>query len=57
MDVHEAQLARAGVGEAVRDVGWPDDDVTTFDDDPTIAELERRLTGLNDEHLGVGMTV
>jgi hypothetical protein len=57
VDRHEAQLARAGVGEAVWDVGWPDDDVTGLNDDPTIAELEHRLTGLNDEHLGVGMTV
>jgi hypothetical protein len=55
MDRGQAELAYTGVGEAVGHVGRADDDVSFFDDDRLVAQLERGLPGLNDEHLRVGV--
>jgi len=51
----EAQALRACVREAMLHVGGPDHDLTFAGDEPTVAEVERRLTLLDDPHLGVGM--
>ena len=53
VDRREAKLARAGVGESVRLTGRADDHVAAIDDDRVVADLERRLAGLDHEHLGV----
>src|SRR5690349_2327231 len=55
VDRDEAELALAGVREAVRYVRRPDHDVTRRHDQRLAAELERRLARLDDEHFGVGM--
>jgi hypothetical protein len=53
VDRGQPQLAQAGIGEAVGLARRADDDVAALDDDRLIADLERRLPGLDDEHLRV----
>ena len=47
----------AGVRESVGLAGRADDDVAAFDDDRRVADPERRLARLDDEHLGIGMAM
>ena len=57
MDRGQAQLAVAAVREAVGLAGRADDDVSAFDDNRLITDPERCPTGLDDEDLGVRVTM
>ena len=53
MDRRQAELTAACVREAVRLARRAHHDVAALDDDGLVADLERRLPGLDHEYLGV----
>jgi hypothetical protein len=57
MDCREAQLAGPAIRESVSLARRADDDMAALDHDRAIADLERCLTGLDDEDLGVRVPV
>ena len=57
VDANQPGLARAEVGEAVRDVRWPDDDVAWPAFDGLVTHLDQDAALQDDERLVVGMVV
>src|SRR6185437_16314456 len=57
VDGRQPQLPGPGVREAMRLPRRADDDVAAIDDHRLVADPERGLTGLDDEHLRVWMPV
>jgi hypothetical protein len=57
VDGDEPQLPGTAVRESVWDIRGANDYVTKRYDELSVAELKRRLSGLHDEHLRVGMPV
>src|SRR5688572_16877824 len=54
VDRRQSQLARPRVREPVRLARRTDDDMAAVDDQRLVADLEGRLPGFDDEHLGIG---